>query len=211
MGKQYTTTISCLKMSTMLWLLIFSTLLLQVFPIAADFVVTNNKLSRKVGMYFGLGKETEATMKSALGLPAASGALATGQRLKFLVVRKEANKWCGDVIIWYSEDKGIHGRKDPKDEEDTQFAVGDRLKLVTDCSSVKIDEEEGFEALETVLNKVNSKLEKLDKLEKALNHNNDIMEYMCYMECLTHQSSRCYACDYEKFCKTVCNCPNCTD
>merc|ERR1719187_1375600 len=116
-------------------------------------------------------------------------------------------------MIWYREDKGIHGRKDPYDEENTQFAVGDSLKLVNDCSSVKIDEEEGFEALETALNKVTRKLdkleglEKLDKLEKALNHNNDIMEYICYMQCLARQYSICYACDYEKFCQRVCNCP----
>merc|ERR1712168_722766 len=111
----------------MIYLFIFSAILVHISPIAADFVVKSTTLHGQVGKYFVLADEwkNEKTVNSALGLSSKAWP-KSGLSLKVALLRDGSRTWCGDIIMWSVEKvvKGVHGRRD-QSPNSGQWAVGD--------------------------------------------------------------------------------------
>merc|ERR1712029_387900 len=116
--------------------LIFPLILYRISSIGADFVVTSVDLNGKKGAYFLLGDETEASVNSALGLSWPK----SGKQFKASVIRGGSRVWCGKIKVWDGHFDGVHGRRDQEGRygnvKNGQWVVGDKIKVVTECSSV---------------------------------------------------------------------------
>jgi len=108
---------------------------IKVVSDCSDFVVTSVNLHDKVGQYFVLGDETKDKVNNALGLTGPWS--ESGKMLKVLVHKDGSRKWCGNIKIWDAKwvVNGVHGRRD-QGADVGQWAVGDEIKVVDDCSSV---------------------------------------------------------------------------